>query len=596
MVSVGPCVGACADVGRHRTRLRKLFSAFSLTPATASITSYLTLLAAAIAVPLIAFATFLFVEIEANERKELRERATTDARALGRIVERHLTDMTSTLRLLAVFPELEDGDLRGFQNRTQHILSSHSMYLILMDETGQQLLNTRVPYGTPLGPTSNVAALEAALSSGKTTVSDIFFGKTGGEWVFNVIMPLPENLRDVGAALVLTQGTDQVQAVLSREMISPGWSAAVIDQTDMVIASSGASGLPTATAFPADPHNGFSRHSDAVEFEHGGEAMVSGYAKLPSFPWVVVVSGPIASVQSSVVTWKLLIFGSIAFIAMSMLLAYLVARQLSRSVRQLSRMAERMGRGEIVAPLETRVLEVNQIAVALCNASFDRSEAENRVHLLLRELVHRTKNVLTLVQAILRQIARQSATKEEFQEAADSRLQGLAQSVELLAQENWYGVSMHSLIDQHLTTVGVSLNQRAIDGEDFVLGVSAVQNLGLVLHELATNSIKYGALQSPLGCIRISWTSADDRRDEPGVLLEWKEEGGPPVTPPERSGFGSVIIERHAAAAFSASVTLEYRPDGLYWSLHAPWSALRKDGSSNPLDAVSENLTYKAAE
>ena len=90
--------------------------------------------------------------------------------------------------------------------------------------------------------------------------------------------------------------------------------------------------------------------------------------------------------------------------------------------------------------------------------------------------------------------------------------------------------------------------------------------------------------------------SADDRRDEPGVLLEWKEEGGPPVTPPERSGFGSVIIERHAAAAFSASVTLEYRPDGLYWSLHAPWSALRKDGSSNPLDAVSENLTYKAAE
>ena len=581
---------------RHRTRLRKLSSVFSLAPPTASITSYLTFLAAAIAVPLIAFATFLFVEVEANERKELRERATTDARALGRIVERHLTDMTSTLRLLSVFPELEDGDLQGFQNRTQHILSSHSMYLILMDENGQQLLNTRVPYGTPLGPTSNIDALKRTLAGGKTTVSDIFFGKTASEWVFNVTMPLPENLRDVAAALVLTQGTDQVQTVLSREMIPPGWSAAVIDQNDMVIASSGADGLPVAIPFPDALHRGFAGFSDSMEFEQDGEAMVSGYARLPNFPWVVVVSGPVASVQSSLVSWKLLLFGSIAFIAMSMLLAYLVARQLSRSVRQLSRMAERMGRGEIVAPLETRVSEVNQIAVALCNASFDRSEAENRVHLLLRELVHRTKNVLTLVQAILRQIARQSATKEEFQEAADSRLQGLAQSVELLAQENWYGVSMHSLIDQHLTTVGVSPDQRAIEGEDFVLGVSAVQNLGLVLHELATNSIKYGALQSPLGCVRISWAAAGDRRDEPGMLLEWREEGGPPVIKPERTGFGSVIIERHAAAAFSASVTLEYRPDGLYWSLHAPWSALRKEGSSNPLDAVAENLTHRAAE
>lgn len=581
---------------RHRTRLRKLSSRLPFRPPTASITSYLTFLAAAIAVPLIAVATFLFVEIEANERKELRERATTDARTLGRIVERHLTDMTSTLRLLSVFPELEDGDLQGFQNRTQHILSSHAMYLILMDENGQQLLNTRVPYGTPLGITSNLAALEAALASDKISVSDIFFGKTSGEWVFNVTMPLPETLRGVGAALILTQGTDQVQAVLSREVIPPGWSAAVIDQNDMVIASSGANGLPIATPFPGTPHRGFGSFSGSMEFEQAGEAMVSGYARLPNFPWVVVVSGPVASVQSQVVTWKLLLFGSIAFIAMSMLLAYLVARQLSRSVRQLSRMAERMGRGEIVAPLETRVSEVNQIAVALCNASFDRSEAENRVHLLLRELVHRTKNVLTLVQAILRQIARQSATKEEFQEAADTRLQGLAQSVELLAQENWYGVSIHSLIDQHLSTVGVSPDQRAIEGEDFVLGVSAVQNLGLVLHELATNSIKYGALQSPLGCIRISWVSAGERRDEPGVLLEWREEGGPAVTPPERSGFGSVIIERHAAAAFSASVTLEYRPDGLYWSMHAPWSELRKEGSSNPLDAVSENLTYKAAE
>lgn len=588
--------GCKARLGRHWDRLRKLSSGWPFRIPTASITSYLTFLAAAIAMPLIAFAAFLFTEIETSDRDALRAKTAADARTLGRIVERHLHDMTSTLRLLAVFPELEQGDLEGFQSRTQHILSSHFLYLLLVDESGQQLLNTRVPYGAPLGPMSDMLSLEAALANGQVSVSNMFFGQTGQEWVFNVTLPLPETLRHVGAALILTQGTQQIEAVLSRELIPAGWNVTVVDQKGLVIASSGTDGPPSATPFPHHPHDGFRRFSDAVEFRQDGEVMVSGYARLTAFPWVIVLSGPLAAVQSSVVTWKLLVFGSIALIALSMLMAYLVARHLGRSITGLSRMAERMGRGEVVAPLETRVIEVNQISIALCNASFDRSEAESRVHLLLRELVHRTKNVLTLVQAILRQIARQSATKEEFQEAADSRLQGLAQSVELLAQENWYGVSLRELIDQHLSTVGVSLEQRAIAGEDFVLGVSAVQNLGLVLHELATNSIKYGALQSPQGCIHISWSCAGSRRDEPAVLLEWREEGGPPVAPPQRSGFGSIIIERHAAAAFSAGVTLEYRPEGLYWALHAPWSALRKEGTTNPLDAVAENLASKAAE
>jgi Signal transduction histidine kinase len=579
-------------------RLLKRVAFFSRLFPTATITAYLTALAAVIALPLIAFAAFLLLQLESQDRAALRREMASDAHSIGRIFERYLQELSSSARLLAVFPELERGDLEGFQNRTQGILSSESLYLLLVDETGKQLLNTRVPYGTSgLGYTSNIPALKVILKTRKIGVSNAFFGRTAQQWVFNVTMPLPLELRHVGAALILTQSTERIQTILSRETLPEGWSSAIVDQEGLVVASSGPGSLPLARPFPEELRIEPEPGEEATEFQKDGRTMMITRAPLAGFDWTVVMWGPVASVQAPILSsWRWLVGGSILFIGLSMLFAYLMAQQLGHSIRQLSRLAERIGRGEIVAPPRTKLTEVNQIGVALSNASFDRSEAEDRIHLILRELVHRTKNVLSLVQAILRQIGRQSATKEEFQEAADMRLKGLAQSVDLLTQENWSGLAIHRLIEQHLATVGVEPNQWRIDGEDFVLSISAAQNLGLVLHELATNSIKYGALSTPRGRVLIRWGDAEPRGGQPSLLLEWREEGGPQVRSPEKTGFGSIITKRHAAAAFGATVELDYEPSGLCWSLHAPWSVFRKEGSPDYLDGVSDRLAASAAE
>jgi two-component sensor histidine kinase len=250
--------------------------------------------------------------------------------------------------------------------------------------------------------------------------------------------------------------------------------------------------------------------------------------------------------------------------------ALLVGRQLRIPIHQIADMAERIGKGEIVSPVETRIVEANQVAIALSNASFDRSQAEDRIHLILHELVHRTKNILTLIQAMMRQLARQDTTMEEFQKAVSTRLQGLGRSIEALASEQWAGVPMRRVVEIHLSNFAEALDRVEMRGDDFVLKAEAVQNLGLVLHELTTNSIKYGALSSQNGRVQISWSDVATESGERTMKLMWMESGGPPVRAPSSTGFGTTIIKRHASAAFAGRADVEYPVEGLRWMLTAP--------------------------
>lgn len=576
--------------------MRKSSSGISRHLPTASISTYLTVLAAVIALPLLAFAAFLLTQLESYDREGLRRQTQNDARGISRMIESHQRDLASMLRLLSVFPEIEEGDLAGFQARTGDILSRSATYLLVVDETGEQLLNSRVPFGAALGKTSNVQAVEEALQRDTIVVSEAFFGRTAQEWVFNVITPLAKPVGGRRATLILTRDIDRVQVSLSAETLPERWSAMVVDQNGRAIASAGAERVEPASLAPPALMAQVASASGVFDYVRDGEQMMGAHARVLGSSWSTVLWGPVASTQAPILsTWRWLAVGSLVFIVASLSFAYLVARQLSQPIRNLSSLAERLGRGEIVSPPTSKLLEANQIAIALSNASFERSEAEDRVHLMLRELVHRTKNVLTLVQAIFRQIARQSATKEEFQEAADRRLQGLARSVELLAQENWTGLPLRALLDQHLSAVGVNLDQCRVDGEDFELNVSAVQNLGLILHELATNAIKYGALSTPEGRVRIAWRQTGEVNGKPAIRLEWEESDGPPVAEPERKGFGTIIVKRHAAAAFSADITLDYRATGLYWALAAPLAALASnEAGAGP--AGDRHITASAAE
>lgn len=556
---------------------------------TASIGVYLVALSAVVAIPLIAFLIFLMMELERRDREFLANGTAEDAQMVARSVDRALQDMTTTLRVLATSPELEQGDLQAFHNRTQRSLLSNSLYVLAVDAEGQQLLNTRVAFGTPLRRVSNLSSLQEVLERGVTQVSNVFFGATSGRFVFNVTMPLSAEMsRSSGAAaLIMTQNAADLERLLSTERLPPGWSVALVDGAGAIVTATGESNASPISAFPSDMLQLMSGINGTIEDVGGGPEQIYGYAQVVGSLWKAVVWGPVDTAQAAIRrTSRQLIVGSILFLGIGMLCGYLIARQLRIPIRQIADMAERIGKGDIVPPVETRIREVSQISIALSNASFDRSQAEDRMHLILHELVHRTKNILTLVQAMMRQLARQEGSMEDFQKAIFTRLQGLGRSIEALASEQWVGVPLKRLVKIQLETFAEAAERVELEGEDFPLKAEAVQNLGLILHELATNSLKYGALSVPEGKIHVSWRQDGGTSASSPLRLTWAEVGGPPAKAPSKTGFGTTIIKRHAEASFGGQVDLQYNDAGFSWTLVAPRDAFERGPGEPPQELI----------
>lgn len=192
----------------------------------------------------------------------------------------------------------------------------------------------------------------------------------------------------------------------------------------------------------------------------------------------------------------------------------------------------------------------------------ERKQTEERQRLLMREVDHRAKNVLSVVQAVM-QLTR-ADTMEGFVRAVSGRVQALARAHALLARNRWSGASVLSLVKEELAPYdaeeAVHLH---LDGADVRVTADTAQPLGMVLHELATNAAKYGALSVPGGRLDIAW-----RLTEGGELcLSWRETGGPHVTPPSRRGFGSELIKNSVSYQLCGEAVLDWPPEGLHCRL-----------------------------
>jgi two-component system CheB/CheR fusion protein len=174
----------------------------------------------------------------------------------------------------------------------------------------------------------------------------------------------------------------------------------------------------------------------------------------------------------------------------------------------------------------------------------ERKRAEEQQALLLRELTHRVKNSLAVAQAIAHTTLRTMATPDQFAARFLGRLQALATSHDVLMQSDWRGADLVSLIaGQVAGQVGDDGTRLQLDGPTLSLPPEVAADFGLVMHELATNAAKYGALSCPGGKVTIRWRVTKKARGR-RLSLTWMERGGPPVTAPGRTGFGTAMIRR----------------------------------------------------
>jgi PAS domain S-box-containing protein len=200
-------------------------------------------------------------------------------------------------------------------------------------------------------------------------------------------------------------------------------------------------------------------------------------------------------------------------------------------------------------------------------------EQETRIRLLMREVTHRSLNLLAVIEAIMRQTASNATTVADFEARFSSRLQSLAGSHDLLVQEDWSGASLRALVRSQLGHFAdVADSQVEITGPPLHLQPDAAQHIGMALHELAANAARYGALSVPGGKVVVAWRMVTRDDGEEACELTWHELGGPPVVPPTRRGFGRIVIERTVARGVQGEVRADYLRDGLQWTLTFPAS------------------------
>ncbi len=193
----------------------------------------------------------------------------------------------------------------------------------------------------------------------------------------------------------------------------------------------------------------------------------------------------------------------------------------------------------------------------------DRKRREAHIFLLNRELAHRVKNTLAVIQSISNQTMQSTPDPQAFRVAFQGRLRALSAANDLLMQTSWDGAVLTEFIDKQLAPlVPRGSDQLTKDGPPVIIPAELTVHLGLALHELGTNALKYGAWSTPAGRVRLAWTVADPAGDEEmrKLVLTWTERGGPTVKPPNRSGFGTSLIEKGIP---DSRVERQFLPDGL---------------------------------
>jgi PAS domain S-box-containing protein len=199
----------------------------------------------------------------------------------------------------------------------------------------------------------------------------------------------------------------------------------------------------------------------------------------------------------------------------------------------------------------------------------ERKAYEAHLHLLMREVNHRAKNLLAVVQAVVRQTAGEKDPKL-FERRLSERIAALAASHDLLVKNEWRGVDTGNLVETQLAHFKDLIGTRVIlGGPPALLKPEAAQALGMALHELATNAGKYGALSCREGSVRVEWEIAANGKG-PIFKIRWIERNGPPPQEPRRQGFGQKVMVQMAEYALEAKVSLTYPSSGLVWELATP--------------------------
>lgn len=518
--------------------------------------------------PAVLFGGYAIYSLIARDQIAQKSYLVDTARALSIGLDREIQAMQQISAVLAGSRLLAVHNLAAFDDLARDSASVGRYDVVLTNARGQQLINTRMEPGQPLPHSRNIALIEEVVRSGEPRVSNLTRRTSDDQHSIAILSRVKAG--EETYVLILMPHLDALGDLFHRVALSDGWIAAIDDPTGAIVARSVDAAKYVGTRARLQTPQGGAGLREFVDLE--GRPSVMAYFVSPDSGYRAVAWAPESVFYASsrtLTSW----FSAVALLALAITIVTALAA--SRLVRQpildLVDTARRLAAGNRVQHTCSIMSEANIVGAALETASQEismreaalRKESEKTL-MLARELAHRTKNVMAVVSAIARQSLRSATNVSAFARVFEDRLAGLSRSLDLLVDTDWEGVLLEALVRQQLLAFA-DAGRFSISGPPVLLAPAAVQNIGMALHELATNAVKYGALATATGNVFISWSLDGDE-----FRFEWREIDGDAVAVPERKGFGRSVIEELAPNSLSGSAELVFDSEGLRWTLTAP--------------------------
>ena len=485
----------------------------------------LALLVAGTTLPLIIFAAGMVYNNYKQDRQNATQRVLETVRSIRIVLDAEMLRMTGALQVLSLTNALRDGDFEGFRRIARGFLDQYGEggVVLVADRNGQQVFSSVTPDTTSLPPRNNRAIVDRVFAEKKPVYSNLFVGAVKKRLILTVEVPVfrdGEMIYDIS----FSPPIEIFQAMIEQQQPSKDWTISIFD------------GEGTNFARVPNPQETVGKRASPslyAQMFRSPEATMATVS-LEGVPLITSVA------RSSLTGWTVA-----AGVAESSLVAPLWRNLALTSV---------MGAVLLLVGLAFAVRMATQIA-----------RGEMLHNLLIEELNHRVKNTLAVLQSIATQTFRSASRAER--EKFEGRLGALAEAHNLLSQEKWQGAELREVIARVLRPYLLNNPERMrMAGPRVPLSPRLAVVLSMIVHEIATNAAKYGALSNDTGTVTVDWEVLEES-DGRKLRLIWTEAGGPPVSAPVQRGFGSRLIERSTRDQLGGEATVDFLPRGVVYTV-----------------------------
>ena len=517
--------------------------------------------------PMIWVGAYLLLRVAQAERTQLEERVHQIVEAVAGDVERELQRRLSLLETLATSPRLSDGDFAKFHGQAKAAVEKDNLGVLLQEaKSRQQLVNTFVEYGASLPTTGDPDTFDRVLASNRAQISDVFTSLVTKSLAIDIALPVKRAAKAYLLRLALLP--DHFRPILAGQKLPERWTLTILDRRGVIVARSHEHERVVGTSVPAEQFKEIKENRRAyLSVNLDGALVMAANALVPVAGWHVRVGVPLEDSQASLnrSIW-VLAAAALSATLLTMLLGAIFAGRISKPLGLVALMAQRLARGEKIIAPPAPYKEANAVVAALQTAASELESLRARERLVVNESSHRVKNILAVVQSLVQRTLSAGGAAHEAQDTLQQRLHALARAQETLMSNEWRGGSLERIVADELA---VYRDRIQIEGPHVTIGGQLVQTFSLLLHELATNAAKYGALANQQGNVSVTW-QINHNVDPARLSLRWQEKGGPLVEPPTRKGFGSALLE---SAIPQSTSRLLFERTGFVFELDMPLAA-----------------------